>query len=123
MDDTKDLLFFILQGCQTDFFFAHRIWFFFYSSMFENYSHSTYLSTRKVLKGLKRALLSTDAEDSGACFCLANDSDIVHFLVDLDLIELYPWLHQNPIVSRLLTLQSQSQKLQKFNMTERENCK
>jgi len=62
LDDTKDLLTFILQGCQTDFFFAHRIWFFFYSSMFENYKNETYLSTRKVLKGMKRALISTDVE-------------------------------------------------------------
>ena len=64
--------------------------------MFENFSHSSYMGSRQVLKGLRRSVVEAKSQETGeACFCLANSQDISKSLVELDLIDLYPWLSES----------------------------
>lgn len=84
LEDPQQLFDFILMASSADFFFAHRVWFFLYSSMLRGMSPETIVTAQKVIRGLKCLQMSPQGNPNEILF-LANSQDIMHLLADLNL--------------------------------------
>jgi hypothetical protein len=73
----------------TSFFFSHRVWFFMQTEKFKSPQNAT--ETNQMLKGLKNVCMH---EDTHEIIYLANSSDLLRLLIDLDMVQLYPRVKQ-----------------------------
>lgn len=86
----EELLSLILHAASVDFYFAHRIWFFCQSVMFQSIDSETLIKSRQILKTLARLCL--DQESNHELLYLANSKDILSLISDLHLRDYYPSL-------------------------------
>jgi hypothetical protein len=57
LENPKELLDVMLLASDTNFFYSHRVWFFFHSAMFQEFSQQIYEMSITILKGLKKVCL------------------------------------------------------------------
>jgi 1,4-dihydroxy-2-naphthoyl-CoA synthase len=72
-EHSEELLNFILTASSVNFFFAHRVWFFCQSAMYQDMEHETLVNSRKMLRGLKDECLQSSKE----ILYLANSADVL----------------------------------------------
>ena len=79
MDEPRQqlsLLNLLLSAASTDFYFAHRVWFFYQSCMYSE-KQDTFSESMKVLDGMKTV---ATLDDSDELLYLANSADIVKLI-------------------------------------------
>ena len=81
----SDLANLIVLASSTSFYFSHRVWFFFQSTMYQDFDEDIYQKSRTILKSLKSVCLENIEK-----LYLANSKDIVSLIVDLNLTEFWP---------------------------------
>ena len=89
--DEEDLFKVIILASQTNFFFSHRIWFFFHSAMFKEFNQKIYGQSHQILKGLKTVCLDNEEEK----MYIANSQSISRMIVELFMSDFYPGLHSD----------------------------
>lgn len=90
-EDPPALFNVIIMASQTDFFFGHRIWFFFHSAMFSEFSHQIYEMSASILKSLKAVCLDNEDEK----LYIANSDQICKLIVRLFMSDYYPSIHSD----------------------------
>jgi hypothetical protein len=92
----EELLQLIIHASGVDFYFAHRIWFFCQSVMFQSIDSETLTKSRQILKALAKKVL--DQDKTCELLYLANSKDIMELLGELNLRDYYPALSlfENP---------------------------
>ena len=78
----------MVLAASTSFFFSHRVWFFFQSTMFQEEDEIVYAKSRQILKALKSVCLENRKEK----LYLANSKDLVQLIIELELTEYWPSL-------------------------------
>ena len=91
MERPYELYNLILMASSTDFFFSHRVWFHYQSSLAKGLTGGTNKVVEQVLHGLKSLCTSPTGNPSELLY-LANSQDIIRLLVDLNLADFYPSL-------------------------------
>jgi hypothetical protein len=94
----EDLFQVMIRAAQNDFFFSHRIWFFFHSAMFQEFSQQIYESSFQILHGLKMVCLEQKTER----LYIANSTTIARAIFQLFMSDFYPSLHSDQQLQALL---------------------
>ena len=89
--EQDDLYKVIILASQTNFFFAHRIWFFFHSAMFKEFNQSIYHQSQQILKGLKGVCLDNENEK----MYIANSESITVMIIELFMSDFYSGIHSD----------------------------
>ena len=84
LDDITSLFDLILMASSSDFFFAHRVWFFFSSGLKKGLESQVALTSQKVVSSLKGVVMSPQSNSSELLY-IANSQDIMRLIVDLNL--------------------------------------
>lgn len=85
----QDLFNVIILASETNFFFSHRIWFFFHSAMFQEFSDEIYEMSEGILKALKTVCLENLKEK----LYIANSEKISKMIIQLFMSDFYPSIH------------------------------
>lgn len=91
MEHPEELYNLILLASSTDFFFSHRVWFHYQSSLQKGLAGADRRAIERVLHGLMSSCMSAQGNLSEPLY-LANSQDIIRLLVDLNLGDFYPSL-------------------------------
>ena len=91
MEQPQELYNLILLASSTDFFFSHRVWFHYQSSLQRGLADRDRQVAERVLRGLQSECMSAESNPSELLY-LANSQDIIRLLVDLNLGDFYPAL-------------------------------
>ena len=86
LENPQDLFNVIILASQTNFFFSHRVWFFFHSAMFQEFSQNIYEMSANILKALKTCVLDNQDEK----LYIANSKEITRLIIQLFMSDFYP---------------------------------
>jgi hypothetical protein len=96
----EDIANLVVLASSTSFYFSHRVWFFYQSTMYQEMDDEIYTKSRHILKALKSVCLENRKEK----LYLANSKDLVNLIVELNLTEFWPSLRLDRHVKQSLNM-------------------
>lgn len=102
VEEPEELFRVLMWASLKNFYFAHRVWFFFHSAMFQEYSQQIFDASEKILQGLQLLCLTASPER----LYVANSPQIAHSIVQLHMSDFYPAIHSDSALLEAAEMQN-----------------